>query len=41
VARLGADPAVAEALVARAVAAAPELQTAVSLAANQTSPSPA
>jgi sirohydrochlorin cobaltochelatase len=41
VARLGADPAVAEALVARAVAVAPELQTAVSLAANQTSPSPA
>lgn len=39
-ARLGADPAVAAALVARAIEVAPELRNAVSLAANETSPSP-
>ena len=39
-ARLGADPAVAAALVARLIEVAPELQNAVSVAANQTSPSP-
>lgn len=39
-ARLGADPAVAAALVARAIDAAPELRNAVSLAANETSPRP-
>jgi sirohydrochlorin cobaltochelatase len=39
-ARLGADPAVAAAVVARAVEAAPELQNAVSFAANETSPRP-
>ena len=39
-ARLGADPAVAAALVARLIEVAPELQNAVSVAANQTSPRP-
>jgi len=39
-ARLGADPAVAAALVARAIEVAPELRNAVSVAANQTSPRP-
>lgn len=39
-ARLGADPAVAAALVARAIEVAPELRNAVSSAANQTSPRP-
>jgi sirohydrochlorin cobaltochelatase len=39
-ARLGADPAVAAAVVARAVEAAPELRNAVSIAANETSPRP-
>lgn len=39
-ARLGPDPLVAEAVVARLLAAAPELRTAVSPAANETSPSP-
>ena len=39
-ARLGADPAVAAALVARAIEVAPELQNAVSLPANETSPRP-
>jgi sirohydrochlorin cobaltochelatase len=37
-ARLGADPAVAAALVERAMEVAPELRNAVSLAANETSP---
>ena len=37
-ARLGADPAVAAALVGRALEVAPELRNAVSLAANETSP---
>ena len=36
--RLGADPLVAEAVVARVIEAAPDLQNAVSLATNQTSP---
>jgi sirohydrochlorin cobaltochelatase len=37
-ARLGAEPAVAAALVERAMEVAPELRNAVSLAANETSP---